>query len=179
MKSVILACLGLICVTSSFAQQPFVDVAATPEEGVTAIRARYKIDAPPQIVWSVLTDCPGGKLILPHFESCRILTRDPAGRWDLREHVMNPPLLPRVRTVARNQFDAPRRLSFKLVEGDLRVSEGAWHLIADGKATKLHYEARVAPAFSVPQFLLEAAIRRDFTAMLLALEKVSLREVQR
>ena len=179
MKPLSLACFGLLYVTAAFAQQPFVDVMASPQDGVTTIRASHKIHASPHIVWSVLTDCPGGKRILPHFESCRILARDPAGKWDLREHVMNPPLLPRVRTVARNQFDAPRRLSFKLVEGDLRVSEGAWHLTADGRATKLHYEARVAPAFAVPQFILEAAIRRDFTAMLIALEETSVSDAKR
>ena len=179
MKTVMVACFAFLHVTMAAAQQPVIEVNALEPEGVTAIRATHRIDAPQQVVWSVLTDCPGGKRILPHFESCRILARDPSGRWDLREHVMNPPLLPRVRTVARNQFEPPRRLSFKLVEGNLRVSEGAWTLTAEGKATRVNYDARVAPGFSVPQFLLEAAIRRDFMAMLLALDEASQNDLRR
>jgi hypothetical protein len=174
MKPAIMACYCLIKVTAAFAQQPDVQVVASSQEGVITILASHKIGAPPQPVWSILTDCPGGRRILPHFESCRILSRDPSGKWDLREHVLNPPMLPRIRTVARNQFDAPRRLSFKLVEGDLRVSEGTWNLIPDGKTTRLQYEARVAPAFAIPQFMLESVIRRDLIYMLLAIEEAAL-----
>lgn len=178
MKLAVMACFCLIKVTAAFAQQPDVQVVASSQEGVITILASHKISAPPQIVWSILTDCPGGRRILPHFESCRILSRDPSGKWDLREHVMNPPILPRIRTVARNQFDAPRRLSFKLVEGDLRVSEGTWNLIPDGKTTRLQYEARVAPAFTVLQFILESAIKRDLTSMMLALEEATLSDAK-
>ena len=179
MKIPIFACFGFLHVTVVAAQQPVVDIAVLEREDVTLIRTTHKIQAPQQVVWSVLTDCPGGKRILPHFESCRIVSRDLSGRWDIREHVMNPPLLPRVRTVACNEFEPPRRLSFKLIEGDLRVSEGTWTLTLEGKVTRVKYDARVASGFSMPPFLLEAAIRRDFTSMLLALDEVSRDEAQR
>jgi hypothetical protein len=173
MKIINVACFGFLHVTVVAAQEPVVDVAVLERKGVTLIRATHKIQALQQVVWSVLTDCPGGKRILSHFESCRIVSLDLSGRWDIREHVMKPPLLPRVRTVARNDFEPPHRLSFKLIKGDLRVSEGTWTLTLEGKVTRVKYEARVAPSFSMPQFLLEAAIRRELTAMLLALDEVS------
>jgi uncharacterized membrane protein len=139
----------------------------------TRIRGSIAIAAPPMAVWKVLNDCPRMPKIIPHLESCRVLEKDPAGHWDVTENVVNPPLLSRVRTIMRNTLEPGKRLAFKLVRGDLRVSEGEWRLEAAGKGTMLIHDAVVAPNFFAPQFVLEQAIKTDFPNVLRAIKVAS------
>ena len=146
---------------------------STPEGAATRVSAVVEIAASPVAVWAVLTDCARAPNVIPHLESCRIVDKDPAGRWDLREHIINPPLLPRMRTLVRNDFQVPRRLAFKLQGGDMRVSDGAWELQPLNGGTRLTYVAVIAPKFVTPQFLITRAMAQDFPAMLKAIQRSS------
>lgn len=137
------------------------------------VRASIRIDAPPAAVWAVLSDCARAARIVPYLKSCRIVARDSAGKWDVREHVINPPLLPTIRTTVRNDFDAPRRMSFRLISGDVRASDGTWTLKAEGARTLLSYDALVAPSFPVPQFLVSHSLKNDVPQMLQAIDRLS------
>ena len=147
---------------------------ATTDKGeVTHVRASIRISAPPASVWATITDCARAPRIIPHLESCRLVERDPRGRWDVREHVINPPLLPKMRTVIRNDFTPSKRLAFRLLSGDMKASDGAWTLKADKGGTILSYDAFVAPNFAAPQFLVSRSISNDFPRMLRAIAKAS------
>lgn len=142
--------------------------------GDLRIRAHILIDAPATAVWSILVACEKAPKVIPHLEACVMHERDLAGRWDVREHIINPPLLPRLRTIVRNDFNSPKRLDFKLLRGDMRRSDGAWILEPAGKGTKLSYEAIVQTAFPVPQFIVSRSIHSDFPEMLRNVRKFSL-----
>ena len=142
--------------------------------GALRIRAHILIDAPANAVWSILVACEKAPKVIPHLEACVMHERDPAGRWDVCEHIINPPLLPRLRTIVRNDFNSPKRLDFKLLRGDMRRSDGAWILEHAGKGTKLSYEAIVQTAFPVPQFIVSRSIHSDFPEMLRNVRKFSL-----
>lgn len=136
----------------------------------------HRIAAAPSVVWSVITDCARMPLIIPNFESCRIVKHDAGGRWDVREHVINwAALMPKLRTVMRNTYDVGHRLPFKRVSGDMRISEGEWRLepVANARATRLHYNALIAPDFPVPQFMIEQAVHADMPNLLRAIQKAS------
>ena len=137
------------------------------------VRASIHISAPPSAVWAVLSDCSRAPQLIPHLESCRIVERDPRGRWDVREHVINPPLLPKMRTLVRNEFAPARRLGFSLISGDMKASDGAWTLKTEGNGTLLSYDAHFAPNFSAPQFLVARSISTDFPKMLRAIAVAS------
>lgn len=160
--------------------EPDIEVSpvATAQGDVMRVRASIRIEAPQATVWTVLSDCAKAVGIIPHLTSCKVLQRDPAGRWDVREHVIEPPLVPRMRTIVRNDFTAPRRLTFRLVSGDMKASDGAWTLRAEGRWTHLSYDALVAPAFPAPSFLVSRSIRSDFPRMLRAIDRAS-RELAR
>lgn len=160
----------------AFGAEPAIDVspAKTEKGDVMRVRASIRIEATPDVVWSVLIDCAGAPRVIPHLESCRVVERDKAGRWDMREHVINPPLLPKMRMIVRNDFTAPRRLAFRLVSGDMKASDGEWTLAPEGKHTLLSYDALVAPSFAAPQFLVSRSISIDFPQMLRAIERASL-----
>jgi carbon monoxide dehydrogenase subunit G len=142
------------------------------------VHASIDIAAPPATVWAVITDCERAPRYVPNLESCRIVQRDPAGRWQLRATVMNVALLPRINTLSRLEFEPKRRVSFTRAGGDMRIAEGDWQLesLAKGKATRLHYKSALALNFFVPRFLVNQAAERDFPTLMKAIERESLHD---
>src|SRR5665213_1301479 len=138
--------LGLIALAASTgraaAGDPVVHVEVDEKNNAAQIHASIHFDAPPSAVWGVISDCTRAPQIIPNLESCRALERDPAGRWQIEEHIINwNAILPKLRTVVRSSYEPGRRLTFKRVEGDMRISEGEWRMepIANGQATRLSY----------------------------------------
>ena len=158
------------------AGEPIVNVDSDESLGAAHVRASIDIAAPPLIVWGVLTDCARAPHIIPNLESCQIVKHDPAGHWDIREHIINwAALMPRMRTVVRTSYEVGRRMLFKRVDGDMRISQGEWRLdpLANAHATRLSYNALVAPNFPVPQFMVEHAVHEDLPNLLRAIERAS------
>ncbi len=167
--------LGACAATVAWGAEPVISVSpvTTANGDVMRVRASMEIAASPEKVWAILSDCAGAPKVIPHLESCKVLKRDPGGRWDIREHVVNPPLLPKLRMVVRNEFKPPRRLEFRLLSGDMKASDGAWTLTRKGKGSILAYDALVAPGFPAPQFLVSRSISSDFPRMLRAIARES------
>ena len=46
-----------------------------------------------------MVDCDQVPNLMANVKSCRVLKRDPAGQWDLREQVTKASLLPGMRTM--------------------------------------------------------------------------------
>ena len=161
------------------AGEPIVNVDSDESLGAAHVRASIDIAAPPLIVWGVLTDCARAPHIIPNLESCQIVKHDPAGHWDIREHIINwAALMPRMRTVVRTSYEVGRRMLFKRVDGDMRISQGEWRLdpLASAHGTRLSYNALIAPSFPVPQFMVEHAIHEDLPNLLRAIERASLED---
>lgn len=78
-----------------------------------------------------------------------------------------------MRIIVRNDFMPAKRLTFRLVSGDLKASDGAWTLERRGGRTLLSYDALVAPKFAAPQFLVTRSIKSDFPQMLRAIDRAS------
>lgn len=155
--------------------KPFVEVA--PERGRASgiIHGAIEIAAPPEQVWRTMTDCRLAPRMVARLKTCRILERDPAGRWDVREHVSRAGFLPPVRNVFRSDYEPPRRLRFQRVGGDLTVFEGEWRLIPldGGTRTRVVYENRAAFPFAVPRAIGRMVLRRDVPLALEALRRES------
>lgn len=147
---------------------------AVSQQGETfVIKVEAMLSAPARDIWAVLTDCDRAKEFVPHLEVCRIIEKDPQGRWDIRENVANPPLLPRVRTILRNDYTPPRGFTYKLVSGDMRRSEGSWSITPTASGAKVVYSAKVEPGLSAPGFLVIGAIKSDLPPMFEKLETLS------
>ena len=154
----------------------YVDVRPDPDGASGLSRAAEEIAAPPEVVWAVLVDCDLAPRMAASLKSCRILERDPAGRWDLREQIVRPGLMPHFRSVVRSDFDAPRRLKFRRTGGDLKILEGEWRLapLDGGRTTRVVYESRAASPYAVPASLARLALRRDVLTAMAALKRESL-----
>ncbi len=151
---------------------PSVDVAT--EGPVFIIRAEAVLSAKPAQIWATLTDCAKAPSFVPNLESCKVIEKDPAGRWDIRENIANPPFLPRVKTIVRNEYAPLRGFTYRLVSGDLRLSEGSWTINPIATGTRVTYAARFEPKIPAPSFLIVNAIKTDLPRLFSKLESASL-----
>jgi uncharacterized membrane protein len=133
------------------------------------------VPAPIEAVWAVITDCDLAPKMVASLKSCRIVERDPDGRWEVREQVSKGGLIPSVRSVFRSDFEKPRRIRFHRVGGDIAVLEGQWRLDPqpDGEV-RVTYENRVAAPFHVPGPIARAILRHVVPMALLALRREAL-----
>lgn len=137
-----------------------------------AIDAWIDIPAVPALVWSTMNDCAGAPSFVPSLLSCKVIEADPAGAWEIREHVADPGwLLPNVRSRFRADYDAMREIRFAQIEGDFDVMQGRWTLtpLNGGAATRLHYQARVKPKTWAPDFVVRRIVENDAPDTLRAL----------
>jgi len=158
--------------------RPYVEVRPDADGSSGVIRAAIDVAAPEAVVWSVMTDCDLAPRMVANLKSCRILERDPQGRWDVREEITRATFTPSVRTVYREEFEPTHRMVFHRTGGDLKVLEGEWRLEPHGDQVRVTYEARVAAPFSVPGWVARLAMRHDVPMALLALRREALARAQ-
>lgn len=154
--------------------RPWVEVRQDPDGVSGLIQAAIDIAAPAEVVFGVITDCDLAPKMVDSLKSCRILERDPAGRWDVREHVSKMTFLPSVRNVFRSDYDAPSSVLCHRVGGDLKVFEGEWRIEPHGAGVRVFYDNRVSAPFRVPGYLSRLALRFEVPQALLALRRESL-----
>src|SRR5690606_5524708 len=97
-----------------------------PQGGAQLGRGVVDIDAPPAVVWKLMTDCAAVRRIMPSNRGCRVLERK--GDSEVVEHIVKTPLMPNLRTVFRQDFQAQKRIAITRVDGDLKVIGGEWRL---------------------------------------------------
>jgi uncharacterized membrane protein len=105
--------------------------------------ASAEIDAPIEQCWKVVEDVPTAPEWQGGLESMDVLERDDQGRAVLCDAVSDAKVR-KVRTRTRFTYEAPTRLSWEQVEGDLRSMRGAWKLedLGDGR-TRATYDVAV------------------------------------
>ena len=153
---------------------PSVSVTADPTGDGGRIQAQIRIAARPEMVWAVMMDCATSLRIVAGLKDCKILKRDPAGKWDIREHTIKRALLlPTVRSVFRSDYEPVSGIRFSRVEGDLKKLQGSWRLVPlnGGTATDVIYNADVDPGVPLPGVLLRSAIKSDVADVLSALQR--------
>jgi uncharacterized protein YndB with AHSA1/START domain len=133
------------------------------------VRAAVRIKAPPEAIWTIVTDCRQALSFIPGLRHCRRIDGAPDGSWqDVEHEVRYSWLLPSVRYVFHAVYDRPHRIDFHRISGDLKQEEGTWLLTrtADGAGTVVEYEVYVDPGFWIPQALVTRSLRRDIPAVL-------------
>lgn len=154
----------------------FVEVTPDAAGASGFIRAGIDIPAPREAVWRALTDCALVPRIAVGLRSCRVLRRDPEGRWDVREHVSRLiPLLPEIRTEFRSDYTPLDGFSYRRTGGDMQVLEGRWRLIAlPGGKVRVISEGRAQAPFVTPGPMARLVLHREAAMALAALKRESL-----
>jgi ribosome-associated toxin RatA of RatAB toxin-antitoxin module len=136
------------------------------------VLAAVLVNASPEAIWGVMTDCKQAPLFVPGLKRCSRIAGAADGSWeDFEQVVQYSWFLPTVRYVLRATYDRPRQIQFRRISGDLKDEEGSWLLTptADGSATLVQYEVYVDPGFWVPQVLVTRTLRKDLPTALAGL----------
>jgi ribosome-associated toxin RatA of RatAB toxin-antitoxin module len=136
------------------------------------IKAAIRINAQPEAIWNVMTDCERAPEFIPGLKRCRRIQVAPNGTWELIEREIKYSwLMPTVHDVLRADYQRPRRIDFVRVSGDLKDEEGTWLLedAPDASATIVEYELYVDPGFWIPRFLVQRSLATNLPAAMKAL----------
>lgn len=128
------------------------------------VRAAVKVHAPPDQVFSTLIDCAQALRFVPHLKRCTVLETAPDGSWqNVEQQVDYGWLEPRATYVFHAQYEKFERIRFSNVRGDFHENRGQWTFrgLDDGRSTLVTYQARLAPAFYVPRWMMRNMLKRD------------------
>ncbi len=151
-----------------------VEAHADPQGHRGTVRAAIDIPAPVAVVWRTILDCERAGRMTPGVKACRVISRAPDGRSELREHLVKWGFfLPTVRSISRVELDPDRTIRFTCVGGDIRACEGTWTLQAlnGGTTTRVTYELWASAPFALPLPILSGLMRRDVPDALRALRR--------
>jgi uncharacterized protein YndB with AHSA1/START domain len=144
------------------------------------LHAAVKINAPPEVIWRVLTDCEHAASFIPGLKRCTRMQSAPDGSWELFEQEAKYSwLMPAVTTVFRADYKKPRRIDFRRISGDLKDEVGTWLIEEDPRkttaaplaphATIVEYVLYVDPGFWIPRVLARHSLHSELPAALTAL----------
>lgn len=152
----------------------FAEVSPDPDGSAGVIRARVDIEAPPAVVWAVIQDCTLARKMSANVQSCKVMDRARDGSWDIRELVVQAPLVPKVRSVFRSEYEPVRRITFRCTGGDVKMCEGEWRLVPlQNGGTRVHYVNRATSPFSLPAAVTREVMKGDIVKSLKALRRES------
>ena len=165
---------GPKAVATAAAGKVWLEVSPDPKGAPALARGVVDIAAPPAVVWRLMMDCAAMRRIMPSNRGCKVVEKDPMGGWDVREHLMKTPIQ-MVRAVFRSDLEPQRRMTFKRIDGDMRVLEGEWKLepLDSGKRTRVTHEMRMQPGFAAPGVLVRSFVRGEISAGLANLRRES------
>jgi ribosome-associated toxin RatA of RatAB toxin-antitoxin module len=115
------------------------------EEGnyTARVMANGSIDT----AWAVLTDYNNFASFLPGIESSQLLSSDGDQRQFEQVNVIRIfPITHRERTVIAAVEDYPSKISFSMVDGDLKTLQGAWTITDAGSQAVITHQVAVEPA---------------------------------
>jgi hypothetical protein len=138
------------------------------------VRAAVLIDAPPALVFYMMTRCTDALLYVPHLRVCRLREQADDGSWMLIEHEIDFGWYsPRVKYVFRADLSPERTIKFRQVSGDFKANEGLWEFEPDatGQHTLLRYRAYIDPPGFIPNWLARSTFKREMPQMLTDLRK--------
>jgi hypothetical protein len=157
------------------AGQVAVQILFDGDESRMRVHAAVRINASPEVIWTVLTDCDHAANFIPGVKRCHRVQSAPDGTWDIIEQEAKYSwLMPPVTCIFRADYKSPERIDFKRLSGDLKDERGDWVLEpattrSSNDATIVEYELYVDPGFWIPRMLLRHSLRTELPAALTAL----------
>jgi len=125
------------------------------------------IDAPLERIWAVLTDFEAYPSWARDLKEATVLQRDDEGRASLVRFRAAAMGRSTTYTLAYDWEDAPRRLPWKLVSGDIqKVLDGAYEFEETDSGTDVTYHLRVDLAIPLPGFVKRRAEARIISTAL-------------
>lgn len=138
------------------------------------VRAAMLIDAPPAVVFQMMTSCADAMQYVPHLQSCLVRDRAADLSWELVEHEIDFGWYsPSVQYTFRADVVADTSITFHQVSGDFKANQGIWEFepADDGSRTLLRYRVYIDPPGYVPNWLARSTFKRELPKMLADLRR--------
>jgi carbon monoxide dehydrogenase subunit G len=172
-----LLCMGLLASVAALGgdlaqdAEPLGDievrVALDSTEQAGTASATVRVHAPPEVVWSLITNCKEALAIVPGLVACDVVEEAPDGSWQRIRHVLDYSWYVKKLTYeVMMRMEKPTRVTAERVSGDLKTMKVTWNLQKVGDDTLVSYVVELAPGFWVPHWLVRLALKRDLPKML-------------
>jgi ribosome-associated toxin RatA of RatAB toxin-antitoxin module len=131
------------------------------------------IDAPPAVVFQMMTSCADALEYVPHLRLCRVRDRAADLTWELVEHEIDFGwYAPRVKYVFRADMVTDHSITFRQVSGDFKANHGIWEFEPmPGERTLLRYRVYMDPPGYIPNWLARSTFKRELPQMLTELRR--------
>jgi ribosome-associated toxin RatA of RatAB toxin-antitoxin module len=127
------------------------------------LRAAILIDASPERIWAILTDCEAAPEYLDDVLSCELIDTLDGGRAQVfRQRAKLRWFLPSFEHEFRLDYEPYHRMTVSRVEGPIERLDATWMLEAVAPArTRVTYVLDIEPGPLIPNFLLSGPLQRD------------------
>ena len=136
-----------------------------------SVKAAIRVHASPLVVWKLITSCDSVSGFVPGMKHCERLKTADDGSWAIVEHdIRYSALMPMIRSIVRSKYQAPHRIDFTGVGGNVKEESGSWVLEpADGQMTTVEYSISIEPGFLVPRTVVRHSLSKELPVMLTGL----------
>lgn len=148
-----------------------IEIAKMPE-GVTGMKSTIYIDAPPAMVWKVLTDYNNLKLYIPKMVESDLVEDKGSLKVIALIGEFRVLLFKKTIRVTINMHETyPSKIDYEQISGDFEIYKGSWSLQKySTKGTILTYVSEIKPSFVAPDFIFQGMLKKDMVAGLSALK---------
>ncbi|AOS84289.1 hypothetical protein BIU88_09200 [Chlorobaculum limnaeum] len=141
-------------------------------DGVTGMKSTIYIDAPPAMVWKVLTDYNNLKLYIPKMVESDLVEDKGSLKVIALIGEFRVLLFKKTIRVTINMHETyPSKIDYEQISGDFEIYKGSWSLQKySTKGTILTYVSEIKPSFVAPDFIFQGMLKKDMVAGLSALK---------
>ena len=137
--------------------------------GEASVEAAILVHATPQVIWKLITNCDSVATFVPGLKHCARLKTTADGAWSIVEHdIRYSALMPMIHSIVRSHYQAPHRVDFTGVGGNVKAESGSWVLEpgADVHLTVVEYSISIEPGFFIPRGVVRHSLSKELPVML-------------
>jgi len=127
------------------------------------IRAAVLVNAAPEKIWAILSDCESAPEYLDSVESCELVeTLDDGQAQVFRQRAKLRWFMPSFEHEFRLDYEPYDRMRVTRVSGPFEQLDGVWWLVPEASGqTRVVYRLDIEPGPLIPRFLLSRPLRHD------------------
>ena len=153
----------------------------TRGDGALDVFGAIDINAAPDVIWNIMTDCARGHEVVKGMLSCDVLETNPEQSSDLRQQIFDMgSFLPNARTQFESVYVPNKSITIRRVGGDLKIQDARWTFESlETGQTRVSYRATILLKFPVPRSILKKATRKDTPQIMRNLKRVAEADAQK
>jgi ribosome-associated toxin RatA of RatAB toxin-antitoxin module len=139
------------------------------------IRAATLVDAGPEIIWAILSDCESAPEYLDNVQSCELIETLDGGKAQVfRQRAKLRWFMPSFEHEFRLDYEPYDRIRVTGVSGPFKRLDGIWWLVPESPGrTRVVYQLDVESGPLIPNFMLSRPLRRDILNAMHAVRELS------